>query len=304
MKLKTKISAAVLSISLSCGVYAMDVEHAKGITSVKSNPAKVIVLDVGALDNLDALGVKITGVPAGNLVHYLDKYQQDSYIKAGTLFEPDIETIKNSKADLVIVGGRSSSKYNDVSPIAPTIDLSINADDYINNTQKTITQLGKIFNKNKEAAQLNTNLSSQIAKLQASTKDIGQSAVLMVNAGKISAIAPTSRMGWLYRDAGFKAIAGIEQFNRENPMPLQFLADANPEWLLVIERDSAIGKGSAETAANKVLANSKEITQTTAWKKGQVVYLYPQESYIVGNGYTALTRIMQQVQTELDNHQN
>jgi len=302
MSFSKKIAfVGLCAVLASCNSFKpVNFQHAKGELNITKLPVRTITLDIATLDNLDALNVPVIGVPAGNLVSYLDKYQADYYVKAGTLFEPDFEAIKTAKPDLIIVGARSASKYEQVAEIAPSLDLTIEADNYIDNAILRIKQLGQIFKQESLAEVLTFNLSNQLANLKNTSSKVGKSVVLMVNNGKISPISPTSRMGWLYRDAGFSPISNLEQFNRENPMPLSYLTEQNPEWILVIERDSAIGKGAPDTAASKVLGNADEIRKTNAYRKGQIIYLHPQEFYIVGNGYKALTRIIEQIQTALD----
>ena len=41
------------------------VKHASGETTLKDTPKKIVVFDLATLDNLDALGVEIAGVPSG-----------------------------------------------------------------------------------------------------------------------------------------------------------------------------------------------------------------------------------------------
>jgi iron complex transport system substrate-binding protein len=64
----------------------------------------------------------------------------------------------------------------------------------------------------------------------------------------------------------------------------------------VIDRDTGIGQGKAGNAAAQVLDNEL-VRQTSAWKKGQVVYLDPAAAYIVSSGYTALNTLVDQVYT-------
>jgi len=298
---KTLIFTAVCCSLASCANDSkpVNIKHAQGELTINKIPTKTIVLDIATLDNLNVLGVPVAGVPTGNLVGYLDKYEAPNYIKAGTLFEPDLEIIKEAKPDLIIVGARSASKYEQVAAIAPSLDLTIEVENYIDNALKRITELGQIFNKQDQATVLNFNLSNKLAKLKNTNSIVGKTVVLMVNNSKISSISLASRMGWLYRDGGFSPIDGLDTFDKNNPMPLSYLSEQNPEWIFVIERDSAIGQGKAETAADKILANSAEIRQTSAYKTGQIIYLHPQEFYIVGNGYTALTNIIDQIQSAL-----
>lgn len=61
--------AAIVALGIAATATAnaadLTIKHAQGETTVPASPAKVLVFDLGTLDNLDRLGVKVTGVPSG-----------------------------------------------------------------------------------------------------------------------------------------------------------------------------------------------------------------------------------------------
>jgi len=288
--------AAFLNAAPLAHAQEIRIQHAKGETVLPAPPQKVLVLDIAALDDLDALGVEVAGVPGSNLVPYLAKYEGEQYVKIGSLFEPDYEAINAAQPDLVIVGGRSAAKYNDVAAIAPTIDLSVDADHYIDSSKANILTLGRIFGKQDQAAQLIAALDAKIAALKPLAANAGRTVIVTTNAGKIGAYGPRSRAGWLHTEVGFKTVMDNidDRFHGGDIISFEFLMEKNPDWIFVISRDAAIGQRDSETAAEKVLDNALT-RQTTAWQKKQIVYLDPPSVYLVGSGYQALTILLDQI---------
>jgi len=294
--LSTLAGALFALLASSAHAQEIRIQHVKGETVLAAPPKKVLVLDLPSLDTLDALGVEVAGVPGGNLVPYLRKYEDGRYVKIGSLFEPDYEAINAAEPDLVIVGGRSSAKYPEVAAIAPTIDLTVDNDNYIASAHANILTLGRIFGKEREAAQKVAVLEGKLAALQALAKDAGRTVIVTTNAGRIGAYGPRSRLGWLHSVVGFKTVMYNidDRFHGGDIISFEFLMEKNPDWIFVISRDAAIGQRNTENAAEKVLDNALT-HKTTAWQKKQIVYLDPAASYLVGSGYQALGILLDQV---------
>jgi iron complex transport system substrate-binding protein len=293
------LAAAVVGLcAIAANAQEMTVRHAQGETLLKSRPEKILVLDMPSLDTLNALGVEPTGVVSSNLPVYLSHYSDAKYLKVGTLFEPDYEAINAAEADLIIVGGRSRAKYPAVSAILPAIDMSIDSKDFITSSKENVTKLGDIFGKQTEAAKLTAELDAKIEALKAVAAGAGKAMILVTNAGKVGAYGPSSRVGWLHKEAGFQTVADDidDRFHGGDIVSFEYLLEKNPDWLFVIDRDTGIGQGNAGNAAAQVLDNEL-VRQTSAWKKGQVVYLDPAAAYIVSSGYTALNTLVDQVYT-------
>ncbi|CAN7462793.1 siderophore ABC transporter substrate-binding protein [Brucella pseudogrignonensis] len=293
--------AALVATALASGANAADVavKHAQGETTVATNPEKVVVFDFATLDNLDRLGVKIIGVP-GSIAfpEYLKKYDGADYTKVGTLFEPDYEAVNAAEPDLIIVGGRSAAKYGELAKIAPTIDLTVPAKEFISGTEANIEKLGKIFGKETEAKAEVDKLNSELAALKEKTKGKGKGLMILTSGGKISAYGPGSRFGVLHDSFGVEPAApDLSVGNHGQPVSSEFILETNPDWLFVLDRDAAIGR---EGTSAKQLLDNELVRQTNAWKNDQVVYLNAQNWYLVGGGLGALHNTIQQLSAAFD----
>ncbi|WP_027659652.1 siderophore ABC transporter substrate-binding protein [Salinispora fenicalii] len=283
--------------STAAGERTVTIEHAQGSTTVPVNPEKVITFDLASLDTLDVLGVPVTGVAKGNLPSYLDKYNGDEYVNAGTLFEPDFEAVNAAEPDLIVVANRSAKAYDELSKIAPTVDLTLDwtsfTSSFVTNTEK----LGTIFDKQDEVKAALADVSTKISKTKESAADAGRGLIVLTSAGEVTAFGPGSRFGWLHDEFGVTpAIADVEAATHGDPISFEFILETNPDWLFVVDRDAATGEGT-ETA-QEVLDN-EVVARTTAWSKQQVVYLDPVPWYIVMSGLNAVNQMIDEVTTGL-----
>ncbi len=269
------------------------VKHAQGETKLPDVPQKVITFDLSSLDTLDTLGVKVTGVPTIKMQDYLSKYAADDYIKVGTLFEPDYEAVNAAQPDLIIVGGRSAAKYAELAKIAPTIDLTADAANFVKSSEDNIRTLANIFGKDKEAEDALTKLNAKKDELKTLTAKSGTGLLILTTGGKMSAYGPGSRFGVLYGEFGVKPAADdIKPGGHGQPISFEYILEKNPDWLYVIDRDAAIGREGV--AAEKFLDNAV-IAQTNAWKNKQVIYLDGSAWYLNASGLTSMEKIVDQL---------
>ncbi|MFI8593185.1 siderophore ABC transporter substrate-binding protein [Microbacterium sp. NPDC078428] len=272
----------------------LTIEHAQGQTEVAADPETVIVLDLASLDTLDALGVDVTGVAKGNLPSYLDDYEGDEYLNAGTLFEPDFAEIEAASPDLIIVANRSSEAYPELAEIAPTIDLTLDWTDYLGSFEANTRTLGEIFGKQDEVDAALAEIEDKIAQTQDAAADAGTGLIVLTSGGEVTAFGPGSRFGWLHDELGVTpAIEDVEAATHGDPVSFEFLLETDPDWLFVIDRDAATGEGTQ--SAEQILDN-EIVAQTTAWSAGQVVYLDPAPWYIVMSGLTSVGTMIDQIQ--------
>lgn len=293
MKFKSCLAALLLALPLAAPAQALTVTHAQGEIELDGVPETVLVLDIASLDTLDALGVSVDGVPGGLLPTYLQHYADSDAIKIGTLFEPDYEAIAAANADLIIVGNRSAAKYPDLAKIAPTIDLTLDRNDYQASARHNIETLAAIFDKKDIAAAKLAKLDASVAELKEYAGDAGRVLVMLTTGGRMSAHGPGSRFGVVYADYGFTpAATGLDTGNHGQAMSHEFILETNPDWLFVVDRDAAIGREGS--AAHQVLDNEL-VRQTTAWQQEQVIYLDPVGWYLVGGGLTAMQASVDQL---------
>lgn len=277
------------------------IKHVQGETAVPQNPQKILTFDLATLDNLDRLGVKVSGVPGGNRPAYLSKYAADDFAKIGTLFEPDYEAVNAAEPNLIIVGGRSAAKLPELAKIAPTIDLTIDAKNYIANVKANVETLGRIFEKDNEARAEVEKLDASITAVNEKAAKNGKGLLILTSGGKMSAYGPGSRFGILHSDFGITpAKPDLSIGNHGQPVSSEFILETNPDWLFVIDRDAAVGREG--NSAKQVLDNDL-VRQTTAWKKNQIVYLDPVNWYLVGGGLSGLHETIDQLSAAFDKAQ-
>jgi len=278
-------SASVQAGSAAAEVPAgsVKVQTAHGEAVVPQNPERVAVYDLGAVDTLSKLGVKIgASVDSQNLA-YLDAPLKDA-VKAGTLFEPNYEALNAYNPQLIVIGSRmAKDKVSDeLAKLAPTIDMTAQTDNMKESAKARIDAYGRIFGKQAEADALKAEIDKTFADAKAAAQGKGKGLVILVNAGKLSAFGPDSRLGgWIHRDIGVPAVdEAIKEGSHGQPVSFEYIKEKNPDWLFVLDRSAAIGE---EGQAAREVLNNPLVAQSTAWKKGQVVYL-PPETYLAAGG--------------------
>lgn len=279
--------AAVFTLAAPTLAEDVTITTARGEVTLPVAPARVVALDVAAIDTLGALGVPLAGMPDNLYVPGMDAGGAEA---VGTLFEPDLEKLAGIAPDLIIVGSRSATQLDAVSQVAPAVDMTIGPD-LVAEAGARLTAYGTLFQKPEEAATLKAGLDDKLAALKAAADGKGSALILMTNGNKIAAYGTGSRFGWLHEQTGMPpAIDGLDaDEGHGNALSFEAIAEANPDWLFVLDRGVAVGEEGASAA--QTLA-SPLVERTTAWQKDQVVYLPAAELYIAGGGYTALGKVV------------
>ena len=262
---------------------SVKVQTAHGEAVVPQNPERVAVYDLGAVDTLSKLGVKIGASVDAQRLTYLDAPLKDA-VKAGTLFEPNYEALNAYNPQLIVIGSRMAKDKvsSELAKLAPTIDMTAQTDNMKESAKARIDAYGRIFGKQAEADALKAEIDKTFADAKAAAQGKGKGLVILVNAGKLSAFGPDSRLGgWIHRDIGVPAAdEAIKEGSHGQPVSFEYIKEKNPDWLFVLDRSAAIGE---EGQAAREVLNNPLVAQSTAWKKGQVVYL-PPETYLAAGG--------------------
>lgn len=286
------LRALLLSLTLLASPVFADrvtVDTYRGPQEVAQDPATVVVFDIAAMDTLDALGVDVSGIVNNLYVPYLDA--PDAQV-VGTLFEPDFEALAAMAPDLIIAGGRSHKAVPDLAKLAPTIDMTI-WEDTIGQGLARLDAYGRIFGKEAEAAALATALEAKLAQAKNSMAGQGGALILMTNGPKVSAYGAGGRFGWMHRALDLtEAVAEVEQATHGEAISFEFIKDANPDILIVIDRLAAIGRDS--TGAKATLDNTL-VRETSAWQNGRVVYLDSSATYIANGGIQSINLFLDQI---------
>ncbi|MHA7956146.1 ABC transporter substrate-binding protein [Streptomyces sp. L500] len=122
---KAAEQTAKMGTDAAPGQFPRTITHALGKTELKQRPQRVVVLDVGELDNVVSLGLKPVGwAPSEGskgIPDYLKKDVGDPK-SVGTVNNLNLEAINELKPDLILGSKlRAEKHYKDLSKIAPTV---------------------------------------------------------------------------------------------------------------------------------------------------------------------------------------
>jgi len=284
----------------STTVETVVITHPQGETTIPKNPQRVVVMNFSALDTLDKLEANIVGLPQGPLVPpSLEKYNGEAYANVGTFFEPDYEKINELKPDLIVIGLRTAPFYEDMSAIAPTIDVTVNTENYRQGFEDYVTNLGIIFDKEAEVAQYLAEIDQAIAEVKTKAEESDLNAlIVLTSGGEVSAYGPASRFGMIHDMMGVTpVVADIEAVTHGDAISFEFILEHNPDILYIIDRDSAVGETSAEAA--KQIMDNDLVKATTAWENDKLIYLDAYNWYLANAGLTSLSAMIDEVATGL-----
>ncbi|SOH94343.1 iron complex transport system substrate-binding protein [Monaibacterium marinum] len=286
--------ATAFTLALTTAAAAQDVtiETATGPVTLPAQPQTVVALDIAALDTLDALGVQIAGIPAPHFVTYLDDVAAQAQ-NVGSLFEPDFEALANMAPDLIVAGGRSSRQVDALSEVGTTIDMTIYGDDHVAAALARLDAYGTLMGLEGEADAVEADFNAKLDAARAAVADQGDALIVMTNGPTVSAFGAGSRFGWIHQALDLpEAVEGVDQQTHGEAISFEFIAEANPDWLIVVDRSSAIGQPA--DAASQTLDNAL-VAQTTAWQQGQVIYLTSANVYIAGGGIQSMGMTLDEV---------
>lgn len=285
-RLLTALAALALS-AVSAG--AMDVVTARGTVAVDGTPKTIAVYDAAAVDTLNRLGIHPAGLPDKLYVPALEA-ARDGAAVIGTLFEPDLEALSALAPDLVVVGARSAARREAVARVAPAIDMTLAGADMIAEARARTLAYGELFGRQGQAAELVAELDAAVRAAREAVAGKGDALIVMTSGPKISVYGAQSRFGWLHRELGLAAAAETAVAAQHGEaVSFEFVREADPDWLIVLDRAAAIGSGEANARAT---LDNELVAATTAWRKGQVIYLPAADFYIGAGGVPATVRVL------------
>lgn len=297
------VMGASLFSALPASAKTITLEHIMGSTTVETSPQRVVVIGMGALDAVDALGVKPVAVSkGGTFPPYLSKYDDKQYASAGTIFEPDFESIYTQKPDLIIVGPRSSKQFKELSKIAPTFVFAVeNGSDYWKHTQALWQDLGEIFDKQDLVNQKIDKLNHRFAAIKNYNQQHNMDALmLMSSGGNIASFGEGSRYSVLFQDFGFKPSLEIKDKKSEKTgghgqlVSYEVVSQENPSTLLILDRDKLVNKGKSTTRQD---FDNDLVKSTNAYKQQRMIYLDIPAWYVASSGITATETMVNDIES-------
>ncbi|QJW34899.1 siderophore ABC transporter substrate-binding protein [Cellulosimicrobium protaetiae] len=275
------------------------IEDNHGSVEVPVNPERVVALDNHVFETLSAWEVPLVAAPKGIMGDGLwpEYTEDDAVLDVGMHREPNLESIVAAEPDLIIGGYRFSDSYDDIkaqNPDAVVVELAPrDGEDQSSELVRQIEILGQIFDREDAADAIVADYEAAVAD----AKDAydGESTVvgLITSGGEISYSAPVTgrSIGTLFPTLGLEPAIeqAAEDTSHGDDISVEAIAAANPDWIVVLDRDGAgVGEGEYRPAS-ELIGGSEALAGVTAVAKGQVVYLDP-DFYLTEDiqAYTAL----------------
>jgi len=281
---------------------------------VPYNPERIAVMDLAVLDMVDnyGFGDRIVGVSKGSSIDYLAEYvNDDSIANLGTIKECDLEAVMQCEPEIIFIGGRLSSSYDALSEIAPVVFLATDTEmGLIQSVSENAMTIASIFGAEEQVSALLSSFDDRIAVLKEAAQ--GKTAFVgMLNAGSLNMLGNDGRCSIIGVEIGFDNIglgAASEKNEETNESQIvsahgtetsfEFIARLNPDYIFVMNRDSAIGTEGAQPAQEVV--ENELIMKTDAYNNGNIVYLeHSNVWYTAEGGITALDYMLRDLEAAL-----
>lgn len=269
--------------------------------TLEAMPERIIVLDIGFLDTLDALGVEgvvgIAEATSGFPEHLNEKYGSGKVDSVGTLKDINLEAVAALAPDVIFISGRQTAFYEELKEITPNVVfIGSDNENYIDGVKETIDLAAKIFVKEDKGEELKSNLDAKVAEVVEKASGYENALVAMYNEKKISGFdnGADSRFAYVYNDFGFKPVTEeIKASAHGSDFSYESILKVDPEVLLIVDRTAS------DVEKIKAEIENDIIKQTRAYKEGKIVYLDGTTWYFSSNGATTEISKLQELLDEL-----
>jgi len=260
------------------------VTHMSGVTEVPVNPTRVVVFDMGMLDTMDALGLGgyVIGIPMNVIPRSLARFGQSPVVNMGTLHQPNLEVVVAHDPDLIIISGRARPMFDELSRIAPTVDLGIDNSDIMGSFRTNNIYLGRIFGKEAEVAALLAGIDSQIAEVSQAAQAMNREALIILhNQGSLRAFGPGSRFGFIHDELGVVPVdPGIPVAGHGHVISNEYIVANNPDIMFVLDRNYIVDR----VATPRHDIENELVRLTTAFASGNIFFLDTELWYLAVGG--------------------
>lgn len=270
---------------------------------VPYDPERIAILDMACLDILDNLGVgdRVVGSASTSLDYLQDYVTNEEIVNLGTIKEADMEAVMECEPDIIFIGGRLSSSFDDLNEIAPVVYLSTDTEaGLVESVRTNASTIASIFGLEDKVDALMADFDSRIETLAQFAE--GKTAIIgMCTSGSFNVLGNDGRCSLIGNEIGFENIgvdADVDTATHGNEASFEFIVDKNPEYIFVMDRDAAIGTDGAQLAQE--IMENELVMGTDAYKNENIVYLaHPAVWYTAEGGVTALDVMLQDLESEL-----
>ena len=268
--MKFKNIAVALGVGLfttllsACG--APSQEEQPPVISHEEGEEVVVATSVAVTEILDALGVKIAGVPTTS--YDLPESVKDA-VEIGNPMSPDLEIIKSLNPTVVVSVDTLGSDYmalfeqNNI----PSQFVSLQS---LEGLKEAITTLGQRFEVEEKADELITQIEDKEASIQAEVSELEKPQILILFGAPGATMIATAQsyVGNLVEIVGGENV--INESAAYTALNKEYIATLNPDQILVMIH--ALPEAT-KAALEQEMATDTMWQSMTAVKEGRVVFL-------------------------------
>ncbi|MDN6330279.1 MAG: ABC transporter substrate-binding protein [Brachybacterium sp.] len=266
----------------------VEVEDNNGTQTVETPPASVVATDNRTFETLSDWGITLSAASRALMPTTNPLKDDESIIDLGLHREPDLEAVVAAEPTLIVNGQRFTQYHDDFVKLAPeatVLELDPReGEPFADELKRQVSVLGTVFGKEAEAEQLGADLDAAMERVRAAYDGSATIMAVITSGGDIGYIAPGAgrTLGWTFEALGLVPaleVEGASDDHQGDDISVEAIADANPDWILVMDRDAAISADDPEyTPANEVLESSDALSGVTAVAEDNIVYM-PADTY-------------------------
>lgn len=273
---------------------------------VPYDPQRLAVLDMAALDIIDSLGLgdRVVG-SAETSIDYLSSYSpddSDSIANLGTIKSADLVEVAACRPDVIFIGGRLSSVYDELSSIAPVVCLSVDPENgVLSSTEANASAIASLFGLEDQVSSMMDGFRERIRAIQ-ETYEGKTAAVGIYSGSSFSLLGDDGRCSIIGTSLGFSNIgntSGSATSTHGNEASWETIVNLDPEYLFVLDKNTAVNSTGGDPAVRDAVENGL-IRELDVYKNGNIIYLaHPNVWYTAEGGIQALDVMLGDLEQEL-----
>ncbi|WP_279063396.1 siderophore ABC transporter substrate-binding protein [Dermabacter hominis] len=259
------------------------VTDARGSVEVPTSPKRIGATDNRIFRTLEAWGIELVVAPRDLMPEGVSYRDNEKILNTGSHREPDLEQFVAADPDLVLNGQRYAQYYDDIKALAPKAaivdtDIDIEKKPLDDELKRQITLLGATLGHETEAQKLIEAFEAAIERVKAAYSTDDTVMGLVTSGGTINYAAPkTGRaVGPLFPLLGLTPALDVEgtSDHKGDDVSLEAIAAANPDWIIVMDRDAAVAADEeGYRPAAELIEKAEALSHVTAITEGNVVYM-------------------------------
>lgn len=278
------VAASEAVADATSGTVTVEDNYGKHEISVPAEA--VVVTDNRSFEILNNWGIELVAAPKPLVPASVADYKNnENIVDIGNHREPDLEALAATNPDLIINGQRFQQYYEDIktlNPEATILEFEPRDGEPLDGELKRQTlALGEVFGKQDEAQKLVDDFDAALKRAQDAYNPEKTVMAINVSGGEIGYVSPSKGrfFGPIFDLVGLKPALEVDNSSDDHQgddISVEAIAESNPDWLLVLDRDAAVSKDSAP--AKTVLEENVALQNVTALKESATVFA-PNDTY-------------------------